>query len=392
MDNLISGIFSDAGFLPHGHCFLWQPDLLWLNVVSDGLITLAYFSIPLTLLYFVRRRADLKFDWMFICFAVFILACGTTHLIDIITVWYPYYWLAGSVKAITAMASIPTAWLLVKLVPFALAMPSPSDLENVNRKMAVEILERKRIEHSLHQKNLDLATLNMELEAFSYSVSHDLRAPLRSMDGFSLALLEDYSAQLGAEGQDALKRIRAASQRMGRLIDDLLRLSQVTRTELKREMVDLSALAGGIVEALQNENNNATDGTGARQVQWVIDTPMRIGADQALIDIVMHNLIENAWKFTSKTSAAKIHIGAIESADGPVYFVADNGAGFDMAYADQLFGAFQRLHHAADFSGTGIGLAIVQRIIHRHGGKIWVEAAPERGAKFFFSLGTPCNG
>ena len=379
MNNFITELFSTDGFMPHGHCYLWQPALLSLHVVSDALIMLAYFSIPITLVYFVRQRKDLEFHWMFICFAVFILACGTTHLMEIWTVWHPAYWLSGAVKAITALASIPTAILLVKLIPFALGLPSPSALQAINDQMAAEIAGRKRIERALSQRNIELATLNRELEAFSYSVSHDLRAPLRSMDGFSMLLLEDYTDQLDAEGQDALQRIRAASQRMGRLIDDLLRLSQVTRAGIRREVVDLSLLATEIAASISSEQP-------ARTVEWVIDEDMHIHADKALLQIVLQNLIENAWKFTGKTQHPVIRVGMKASDGGKVYFVGDNGAGFDMAHTEQLFGAFQRLHHAADFPGTGIGLAIVQRIISRHEGRIWVEARPGEGATFFFDV------
>ncbi|HET9642869.1 MAG TPA: ATP-binding protein [Burkholderiaceae bacterium] len=233
----------------------------------------------------------------------------------------------------------------------------------------------------IQRKNEELAALNMEIEAFSYSVSHDLRAPLRAMDGFSLALLEDYGERLDDEGQDCLKRIRAASQRMGRLIDELLGLSRVTRTELTIRSVDLSAIAREIAELLQRQQPQPQ-----RQVQWVIDDGIYVQADRSLMQIAMQNLLENAWKFTAKTENAVIRVGAVEHDGNMDCFVADNGVGFDMAYADRLFGAFQRLHHETEFSGTGIGLAIVQRILRRHEGRIWVHASPGHGATFFFSL------
>ena len=379
MNNDIRRFFSTDGFMPHGHCYLWQPSLLMLHLISDALIMISYYSIPVALVYFVRKRKGLEFHWMFICFAVFIMACGTSHLMDIVTIWYPMYWLSGTIKAITAIASITTAYLLINQIPFALALPSPAALEVINKQLRREIAERKEIEQTLHQKNLELATLNTELEAFSYSVSHDLRGPLRSMDGFSLALLEDYSDKLDADGQDALHRIRAASQRMGRLIDDMLRLSQVTRVEVKEELIDLSILASRIANTVQSEQPE-------RLVEWIIDDHMTLFADKSLTQIVMQNLIENAWKFTSKTDRAVIKIGVIDRPEGKTYFVADNGAGFDMLHVDQLFGAFHRLHHVADFPGTGIGLAIVQRIIHRHDGRIWVEAKQNEGATFFFTV------
>lgn len=230
----------------------------------------------------------------------------------------------------------------------------------------------------IERKNLQLAALNQELEAFSYSVSHDLRAPLRSLDGFSLALIEDYGDKLDEEGKDTLGRIRAACRRMGELIDDLLRLSQVTRTNLKLKRVDLSAMAQAVAESLQ----------GDRTTEWAIEQGMTATADAELMGILMQNLLQNAWKFAGKTQAATIRVGTTQDSDGEkAYFIADNGAGFDMAHAGRLFGAFQRLHRADEFPGTGIGLAIVQRIVRRHGGRIWAEAKPGEGATFFFTVG-----
>lgn len=232
----------------------------------------------------------------------------------------------------------------------------------------------------IERSNQELAALNKEMEAFSYSVSHDLRGPLRAMDGFSLALLEDYADKLDSEGKDYLQRIRKASQRMGRLIDELLGLSRVTRAELSVRAVDLSAMAREIADSLEQQGPQ-------RSVQWQIEEGITVQADKALMQIAMQNLLENAWKFTGKTEHPVIRVGTTLHNGQKNCFVADNGVGFDMAYADRLFGAFQRLHHESEFSGTGIGLAIVQRIVRRHEGQIWVEAQPGRGATFFFKLG-----
>ena len=231
----------------------------------------------------------------------------------------------------------------------------------------------------VERSNQELAALNQEIEAFSYSVSHDLRAPLRSMDGFSLALLEDYGDRLDDEGRQHLSRIRAASQRMGRLIDELLGLSRVTRTELVVGSVDLGAIARDIADSLTLQNPG-------RQVRWEIDARLMVQADRSLMQIALQNLLENAWKFTSKVPDAVIRVGSTLVDGEQVCFVADNGVGFDMKYADRLFGAFQRLHHEAEFPGTGIGLAIVHRIIRRHEGSIRAEARPGQGATFHFQL------
>jgi signal transduction histidine kinase len=220
---------------------------------------------------------------------------------------------------------------------------------------------------------------NKELEAFSYSVSHDLRAPLRGIDGFGLALAEDEADRLSPTGHDYLKRIRAGAQRMAELIDDLLRLSRVTRAELTGDDVDLSALVTSVAGDLSRSHPDRT-------VALTVQGGVTAFADPRLVRIIFENLLGNAWKFTSKAEAAAVEFGCRTDAEGPVYFVRDNGAGFDMKYAERLFGAFQRLHSDKDFPGTGIGLATVQRIVLRHGGRIWVEAAIGRGATFQFTL------
>jgi signal transduction histidine kinase len=220
---------------------------------------------------------------------------------------------------------------------------------------------------------------NKELEAFSYSVSHDLRAPLRAIDGFSQALAEDETDRLTPNGLDHLKRIRGGAQRMAELIDDLLRLSRVTRSDFKKDPVDLSAMVALVIGELHKASPD-------RRVEVVIQDGVRATADARLIRITLENLLGNAWKFTLKTAEPRIEFGVRDDAEGPVYFVRDNGAGFDMKYADRLFGAFQRLHSDKEFPGTGIGLATVQRIIARHGGRIWVDASPGAGANFQFTL------
>jgi light-regulated signal transduction histidine kinase (bacteriophytochrome) len=202
------------------------------------------------------------------------------------------------------------------------------------------------------------------------------------MDGFSLVLLEDYGERLDEEGKDAIARIRAASQRMGNLIDDLLRLSQVTRSELNLVPVDVSAMAREIAAFLEHEQRKAP-------VQWLIEEGLTLRADKALIRIALLNLMQNSWKFTGRTWQPVIRVGAEDRDGGKVYFVADNGVGFDMAHAGHLFGAFRRMHHAADFPGTGVGLAIVERIIRRHQGSIWADAALDEGATFFFTVAQP---
>ena len=254
-------------------------------------------------------------------------------------------------------------------------------LDVTEQRQAEEDVRRlnEDLERRVGERTAELKAANKELESFSYSVSHDLRAPLRSIDGFSQALLEDCADKLDEAGKDALRRVGAASQRMGKLIDDLLQLSGTMRSQLQRGSVDLSALA----LASATEVGNIWLG---RQVKLVIAQELCAEGDQPLLRIVLDNLFGNAWKFTSKQEQATIEFGAMSHDGKTAYFVRDNGSGFDMAYSDKLFGAFQRLHAVTDYPGTGIGLATVQRIIHRHGGRIWAEGKVGEGATFYFTL------
>ena len=231
----------------------------------------------------------------------------------------------------------------------------------------------------LFDTNQALEAVNHELSAFSYSVSHDLRAPLRSIDGFSQALLEDCWDKLDDEGKKYLERVRQATQNMGRLIDDMLSLSRVTRSEFNRELFDLSKMVREIADAnqLNNSLNNLT---------FDIQDGIVVNADQRMMQIVMTNLLDNAFKFVGKKEHPHIEFGTTDKDNKRIIFVRDNGAGFDMKYAGKLFGTFQRLHRADEFPGTGIGLAIVLRVMNRHGGRVWAESEIGKGAVFYFTL------
>lgn len=250
------------------------------------------------------------------------------------------------------------------------------DLSRAFDRMTERLKEsRNSIEHNAAQ----LMVANKELEAFSYSVSHDLRAPLRGIDGFSQVLLEDYADKLDDQGKDYLNRVRKASQRMSTLINDLLNLSRVTRAPMHRVMVNLSERAAEIAGDLRQQHPD-------RKTQLVIQDNLNAEGDPPLLQVLLTNLLSNAWKFTGRQAQARIEFGMQADKAQRVFFVRDNGVGFDMAYADKLFGAFQRLHSETDFPGTGIGLATVQRIVHRHGGVVWAEGEPGKGASFYFTL------
>lgn len=237
------------------------------------------------------------------------------------------------------------------------------------------------LEDLVNQRTEELRMINQELESFSYSVSHDLRAPLRHIDGFSQVLQEDYTDKLDEDGQTLLRRIRAGSQHMGQLIDDLLKLSQVSRGNIERELLNLSSMAEDIFNKLQHYNTE-------RKISIDIKPKLIASADHRLLHVLLENLIGNAWKYTSKTDNASITFDADTDRNGETIFcLRDNGAGFDMKHAEKLFTAFKRLHTEREFEGTGIGLATVQRIINRHHGRIWAESETGKGAAFYFSLG-----
>jgi PAS domain S-box-containing protein len=271
-----------------------------------------------------------------------------------------------------------TRWLHTKKVPLLDALGAPRYLLGISH----DITERKQALAELSAAKANAEHAIRELESFSYSVAHDLRAPLRAIDGFSQALFEDYGERLDDEGRRYLARVRQSAQRMAELIDDLLTLSRVTRSELRRSRVDLSALAHTLLGGLHRLDPE-------RQVETVVEPGLVADADPQLTAIALDNLLGNAWKFTSKRPDGRIEVGRLPDRDELTYYVRDNGAGFDMTYRDKLFGVFQRLHTEVEFPGTGIGLATVARIAQRHRGRIWADGAVGEGATFYFTLEAP---
>ena len=244
---------------------------------------------------------------------------------------------------------------------------------------ARDIAERKRAEEEMARSNVELQAAIKELETFSYSVSHDLRAPLRAIDGFSKIMLEEYSDVLDKQGKHYLQRVRAGTQNMGQLIDDILNLSRIGRRPMEKKKIHLESIAKETYKSLEDEWKD-------RKVKFTVHQTPTSFADPHLIQIVLMNLLSNALKFIRNIEKAKIEIGSEARDKQTVFFIKDNGVGFDMKYVDKLFTPFQRLHRAEEYEGSGIGLAIVQRIIHRHGGRIWVESKPGIGTTFYFTL------
>lgn len=376
-------------FMPHGHCYFWEPAVLWSHVIGDGLTVIAYYAIPFLLIQFVRKRNDLKYKGIFVAFAAFIIACGTVHLFAMISTWYPYYRIEGALKLFTAAISLFTVYLLIKNFDTILNIPNPEELALVNQRLTKEIEEHKEtqkvhivkeiLEQKVIQRTAELEEINRELEAFSYSVSHDLRAPLRAISGYSNIIQETYKGKLDEDGQVMLDYVIKNTRNMGALIDGLLDFSRLGRKGLTLKMVDMDTM----VREIWDEQFTIAQ---RPDMQAQIDKLPEVMADEFLMRQVWYNLISNAIKYSANSSPAVIHISGKETPEGMEYSIADNGVGFDMQYVNKIFGVFQRLHTDKEFEGIGVGLSFVKRIINKHKGKIWVESEINKGTTFYFSI------
>lgn len=533
MLEFLDRFITASDYVPHGYCIGWWTPLVSVFVVADLLIFFSYFSMPVGLLYFAKRRQDFPYKWLLWMYAAFILSCGSTHLMDVVVLWRPFYGVDALLKALTALVSVATAFAMWPLLPHALRLPSPHQLRQSNLALEAEITERKRAEAALkeakeaaeaglieerilmasivessedaiiaeslsgivtswnqgatrmlgysaeemmgrslletvvaelrseeegilstiasggsikhvestrvrkdgiriavsvsvspvrnkageivgaakilrditerkaaeakivelnssleiriRERTSELRAANEELEAFAYAVSHDLRAPLRGMLSFSNILADEHAENLVPDARECVEHITRASRNMGQLIDGLLTLSRVTRGALQREPVNLSDMAERLREELQRAEPQ-------RSVAWDIEPNLTVHGDGRLLESVMRNLIGNSWKYTAKCVAPRITVAARADGSSRGVCVSDNGAGFDMAFAEQLFQPFRRLHRQDEFPGLGIGLATVLRIIHRHGGSIQASGEPDRGASFWFTLPVPETG
>jgi signal transduction histidine kinase len=337
-----------------------HPEVILIKATTPSGFELAHFERPAGTTATVSRRKEVEFEGRRLVTFEFVKA-DTTLGVRITLLSFQFF--AGAIIFVSLMG-----WLLWLTLQRTALRP----LEN-------EIRRREQIEFELRHRTLELETANKELDAFCYSISHDLRAPLRAIDGFSRVLAEDYRDKLDAVGQSHLQRVCTATQRLGVLIDDLLSLSRYALQELVPHDVDLSALAQQFVAQRRAAEP-------ARQVTFNIAPNLHARGDRQLLSVVMQNLLANAWKFSSGKAPALIEFGTMERDNQQVFYVRDNGAGFDMQYAAKLFGAFQRMHKQTEFAGNGIGLALVQRILNRHGGSIRAEAVLGQGATFYFTL------
>jgi len=396
----IMNFLGAPGFLPHGLCFLWTPGLLWLYVVSDSVIAIAYYSIPVGLWYLAQKRPDLPFRMMFVLFGAFVIACGTTHIIGIWNIWEPVYWLDGWVKAATATVSIGTAVLMWPLMPKALKLPNPIALQRAQDELNVayakleervrsrtaelsasmsrlqsEIEARTRAQAELARHAEELKRSNAELEKFAYVASHDLQEPLRIVANFASLLEYRYKDTLDVSAKEYIGYIVDGAERMQQLIEGLLAFSRVdTRgRSMERVAVD-TALEGALTNLKASIDESAAVITR--------DPLPGVNADAGQLVQLFQNLIGNAIKFHSG-EPPRVHVGAERVGDHWLISVRDNGIGIDPAHFERIFEVFQRLHGMGRYPGTGIGLAICKKIVERHGGRIWVESREGTGAKLY---------
>jgi signal transduction histidine kinase len=375
-------------FMPHGYCMRWSSDVVWLHVASDSLTALAYYVIPFALIYFVRKRKDLAFDWMFVLFGTFILACGTTHVMGIVTLWNPVYRLDGVVKAVTALVSIPTAFLLVRLIPTAVQLPSPDDLR---REIGLRVVAERELrdlnvllEQRVEERTNKLKRYNNALQRVAYISSHDLKEPLRSVTTFTQLLEETTKGRLDGKETELMKYVVEGSERMQRMIEDLLEYTRVVNTVNENPGLSVSA---SVAEALAGamENLRASINESGARITWDDRLPT-VATDPLQLQQVLQNLLANAIKY--RQDSPVVHVSARSEGNRCVITVRDNGIGLETQYANQIFEAFTRLNPTAT-PGSGIGLAICKNIVEAYGGEIWVESdGLGRGTTFHFNL--PC--
>ena len=376
--NFLAGLSS--GLLPHGVCFQLRPDLIWLHVASDTVTAIAYLMIPAALLWFIMRRpAPLSFGWAIALFAAFIVLCGISHILDIVTIWQPIYYLQGIEKGLTAAVSLATAIAIIPLVPRLLAMRSPEELAEANQRLLEEISSRELAEEELRRSLTDLNRAVKELEQFAYITSHDLQAPLRTISGFSQLLSLRHRDQLRGDAVEFLDYIDKGARQMQLLIKDLLSLSRVGRADAAS--ITRRPLADTITEALKSLKAEI-DRSGA---DIAFGTLPEIEANHGLLVQLLQNLIGNAIKFQKPDTRPSIRISIERDGDHWLLTVADNGIGIPADQLDNVFAIFRRLHGAETYEGTGIGLAICRKIAAYHGGDI-TATSDDSGTQFHLRL------
>ncbi|WP_413198897.1 ATP-binding protein [Nostoc piscinale] len=380
-----------TGFIPHGHCYLWKPELVWLNIISDGAIALAYYSIPLLLIYFISKRQDVPFNGVFLLFGAFILACGSGHLIDIWTLWHPDYWVSSIVKAFTAIISIYTAFALIYLMPQALTLPSPAQLEAINKVLKTEIIERKRIEQELRLAEEAAKNSSQAKSEFLANMSHELRTPLNGILGYTQILQR--TEKLSEKGSKGVGIIYQCGSHLLTLINDILDLSKIEARKLELNLIDfyLPAFIDSVSEICRIRAEQKVIGF---HVLLDPDLPIGIRADEKRLRQVLINLLGNAIKFTqqgSVTFKVKVINQAIHDEGKIIYKlrfeVIDTGTGITPEQIEKIFVPFEQAgSQKRQTEGTGLGLAISQKIISLMGSQIKVESEFGKGSTFWFEI------
>jgi signal transduction histidine kinase len=371
----VHDLFRSDQFMPHATCYLRNPKVIALHVSSDLLIGLAYVSISSTLAYLVFKASKgIPFHWMFLAFGLFIVSCGFTHFMEVWTVWSPVYWLAGYVKLITAAASVVTAVALFPLVPKIFALINSVKVSEQRRS------DLKNAHARLETQKADLELANRELETFNYSVAHDLRAPLRAIQGFSTILQNEYASHLDEKGKGYAQRIAANAVKMDSLLSDLLEYGRISRGGIELSQVDLKTVMNQTVNDLepQIKNRNARVAVEADDVV--------VQANSTILVQVLNNLVSNAIKFMPSGRSPAILMQAITIGDVVQIKVTDNGIGIPEPHHAKIFNLFERLHSETEYPGTGIGLAIVQRGVEKMGGRIFVQSQVGQGSTFTIEL------
>jgi len=398
LGHFFSQLFK-SDFIPHGHCFFWRPDIIWIHVISDGLIAASYFAIPIMLVYFALRKKDLPYGWMLGLFCSFIFLCGMTHVFSIWTLWEPIYRFEGVLKAVTAAVSVITAILLFPLIPKALTLRSAQVLEELNQKLIAENKIRKdtekKLEESNHtleqrvtertsqlrQKSEQLERSNAELEQFAYIASHDLQEPLRMVSSYCQLIKEDIGA--GNNQEDIAQYIDFAvegAHRMKILMDDLLKFSRIgVKDDNLIEDVDCN-------EALSLALDNLDNLIEESNTRIHFETLPTIQADKVSIVRLFQNLIGNAIKYSREDTIPQINITAEDIGHSWQFSFADNGIGIESEHFERIFMILQRLHARTEYPGTGMGLAICKKIVSSHSGRIWVESTIGKGSTFYFVI------
>ena len=356
--------------MPHGHCYLWLPEILWMHVTSDAIVAIAYYSIPISIIAFVRNRPDVDFKMVPVLFSAFIFLCGTTHVVAIFTVWNGYYGFQGMVKAATAIVSIFTAIWVWRLLPAALSIPSNRQLRELVTDATSELVD----------KNRKLGRANSDIENFVSAASHDLKEPLRTLVAYSQLLTKDAGDELSEDAKQDLKHIIDGAKRMQALVNDILDLSRTGGDEMTIDVVSLERCVAEARATLEARIE-------ASKASIVLGELPDVIGDKVLIRQIYTNLIGNALKFAREDVPPVIKLDAVPTDSGGwLLSVEDNGIGIDPQYAESIFEPFKRLQGRDHSEGTGIGLAICKRAVDHHNGRIWVEPAAGGGSVFRFTL------